>query len=111
MKSRYRLQVVLAMVALGTTLLATAVESDETPPWYAPRWCWDCGGVIEYGDPDGGGGGRIYDGYGGTTVNENRGSSSIPMQEAVGLQIRWIMPIQLQTILLGGARPWSMRKW
>src|SRR5262252_1969324 len=53
MKYLSALLVVLAVLTLGTTTLATTATAGEV---YAPRnWDTGDGGVVSYGDPDGGG--------------------------------------------------------
>ena len=62
MKYLSALLVVLAVFTLGTTTLATTATAGEI---YAPR-SWDTGdgGIVSYGDPDGGTGGNIMDRFG-----------------------------------------------
>src|SRR3989442_11038487 len=56
MKSLCRLLVVLVVLTLGTTTLATTATAGESNCVWAPR-SWDGGGgVVYYGDPDSGGG-------------------------------------------------------
>src|SRR5438876_9161917 len=56
MKFMCRLLVVLAVLTLGTTMLATTATAEGSGTIWAPRSWDDGGGVVDYGDPDGGGG-------------------------------------------------------
>lgn len=65
MKYLSALLVVLAVFTLGTTTLATTATAGEI---YAPHnWDTGDGGIVSYGDPDGGGG-TIYDRSGSTAT-------------------------------------------
>ena len=58
MKFMCRLLVVLAVLSLGTTMLATTATAEGSGTVYGPR-NWDDGGTVNYGDPEGGTGGTV----------------------------------------------------
>lgn len=76
MKSMVRLLVVLVVLTLGTTTLATTVTAGESDGVWGPRG-WDGGGgVVYYGDPDGGGPSVSWDGTGSSATTYRNSTST-----------------------------------
>ena len=106
MKYLSALLVVLAVLTLGTTTLATTATAGEI---YAPRnWDSGDGGVVSYGDPDGGGGGAIIgrrmDGSTATTYR----NGIAPSSDRQDLLRRWIL---IERYIFEAKIRQSMRVW
>jgi hypothetical protein len=106
MKYLSALLVVLAVLTLGTTTLATTATAGEI---YAPRnWDSGDGGIVSYGDPDGCGGGGIIgrrmDGSTATTY----GNQASPTTDLKALLQKWIL---LEQYIFQANIRQSMRLW
>ena len=105
MKYLSALLVVLAVFTLGTTTLATTATAGEI---YAPHnWDTGDGGIVSYGDPDGGGSGISGRGLGGSTATTYRDRTKTGSDFEL-FSRQWMM--MRQYLLIAVVRQ-SMRLW
>lgn len=104
MKYLIRLLVVLAVLTLGTTALATTATAGGSDGIAAPR-NWDGGGIVYYGDPDGGGAGGINLGVSSETTYRTSASHVTDLKLFSG---RWMI---MWSYLLEAQLRQQMRNW